>query len=434
MLRLKNETFGVAQSQKLSEDLAAFKEQVMGLLKAQGSDAEEEYRRQSGLLLEGLRKVQAQLVSQAAALERIEKGVQRLFVSVDGGMRDIRQSLQANAEDLKALQELRACWDVELSRIEEYMRNKDPAGIPAAFDALKDYVDLLGDSLQESVRESMTREFGAMKEQLLQGDGRVLAELRAVQAQLAEVVVLGESTRSELAKGLMALQATVVNVNQRTCPTLFIISQPPERPAKKNIGSYVAAAIGKTKKLYAFATDSSARQDMIAEQLKDKLHLTLVCELCHQPQPEPEPYELTNPTEFAKKVLPLAKVGIKVVCGLNSISKIGRVFGLPSPVIPDGDLDKAREFVEAVGRSSLDDYKQLQERARLENGGGGEAAGAGAGSGLESERSMGEGYCAREFRHFLKKVDPLDQWGGLAAKVTQDGFVFFACQACCDKK
>jgi hypothetical protein len=165
---------------------------------------------------------------------------------------------------------------------------------------------------------------------------------------------------------------------------------------------------------------------MIGDKLKDKLHLTLVCELCHQPQPEPEPYVLTNPTEFAKKVLPLAKVGIKVVCGLNSISKIGRVFGLPSPVIPDEDLDKAREFVEAVGRSSLDDYKQLQERARMENGG--EAAGSG------SERSMGEGYCAREFRHFLKKVDPLDQWGGLAAKVTQDGYVFFACQACCDKK
>jgi hypothetical protein len=47
---------------------------------------------------------------------------------------------------------------------------------------------------------------------------------------------------------------------------------------------------------------------------------------------------------------------------------------------------------------------------------------------------MGEGYCAREFRRFLNAVDPEDKWSGLAAKVTPDGHVFFACAECCAKK
>ena len=158
------------------------------------------------------------------------------------------------------------------------------------------------------------------------------------------------------------------------------------------------------------------------EQLQDKMHLALVCELCHQPQPEP--YIVSQPRELVAKVLPLAKVGLKVVCGLNSISKLGRVFGLPSPVIDREDLDKVKEFADAVGRSTLDDYKELQERAKMQSG----AAGS------EKEKSMGEGYCAREFRRFLQTVDPGDKWSGLAAKVTPDGHVFFACAECCAKK
>jgi hypothetical protein len=238
------------------------------------------------------------------------------------------------------------------------------------------------------------------------------------------VLTLGKETRDKLAQGLKMLQATVVNLNQRTCPTLFIMSLPEKEDkaaAGKKGSSFVAAAIGKTKTLYAFATDSSARHEI----LYDTLHLSLVCELCHQPQPDP--YTVSKPREFVAKMLPLAKVGLKVVCGLNSISKLGRLFGLPSPVIDKEDLDQAKEFVDAVGKSTLDNYAELQEKAKMQSGAAGSQK-------QQEEKSMGEGYCAREFRRFLNAEDPEDKWSGLAAKVTPDGHVFFACAECCAKK
>ena len=415
---LRSETSAITHDTKLSDELSFIKEELALVLKGQGAN-EEAYRKQSGLLLQGLKNIQTQLDSQAATLERIEKGVDKIFVAVDRGMTGIRESLQSNQDDLEDLKLLHTSWKNEVQKIEDSMMNKpkDQVGvINSAFNDLKDYFESYASSLEGSLRESMGREFAAMREKLLKGDGdRVLSELRAVQTQLTEVLCLGQETRAELAKGLKILQTTVVNVNERTCPTLFIMSLPEEEKEKGPPVSVAAAAIDKAQKLYAFAFDSTARQDMILEQLRDKLYLSLVCELCHQPQLDL--YTVTKPREFVAKVLPLAKVGLKVVCGLNSISKLGRVFGLPSPVIADEDLVKAKEFADSVGKSSLDDYKQLQERAQL-----------------GSEKSMGEGYCAREFRRFLKNEDPKDYWSGLAPKVTPDGFVFFACGECCAKK
>jgi hypothetical protein len=425
---LSSESRKIAKNDNLSELLTSFKEEIVGLITKSSASNEEEYRRQSGLLIQGLRKVQARLDTQAVTLERIEQGVQKNYISMDSGVREIQQSLQSNANDLEDLKLLHSSWKACVGTIEEFMESKNSASMGTAFDDLKEYFESYAGDLEKSLRDSIGKEFDDMKRKVFEGDGRVLAELRAVQAQLTEVLTLGKETRDKLAQGLKMLQATVVNVNQRTCPTLFIMSVPEEKeekkekaaPAKKGTRSSMAAVIGKAKKLYAFATDSSVRHEM----LYDSLNLTLVCELCHQPQPDP--YKVSTPREFLVKMLPLAKVGIKVVCGLNAISKLGRLFGLPSPVIDKEDMDAAKEFVDAVGKSTLDDYKELQERARLEAG----AAGLQAGE----EQSMGEGYCAREFRRFLQAVDPKEQWSGLAAKVTPDGFVFFACAECCAGK
>jgi hypothetical protein len=136
------------------------------------------------------------------------------------------------------------------------------------------------------------------------------------------------------------------------------------------------------------------------------------------------------------KIVPLAKVGLKVACLVNTASSLGRVFGLPTPVLSNETMVKAKEFVESAGSSSLDDFELLQERARGGNGGkDAVAAKAGGGdSGSANEKDMSEGYCAREFRRFLKEVDPKDEWCGLSAKVTKDGYVFFACKKCCNEK
>ena len=81
-------------------------------------------------------------------------------------------------------------------------------------------------------------------------------------------------------------------------------------------------------------------------------------------------------------------VGLRVVCGLNNISKLGRLFGLPSPVIDKEDLDQAKEFVDTVGKSTLDNYAELQEKAKMQGGAAGSQK-------QQEEKSMGEGYCAR---------------------------------------
>jgi len=165
------------------------------------------------------------------------------------------------------------------------------------------------------------------------------------------------------------------------------------------------------------------RPDVLSGLLKETEYLSLICELCHQTQFPA--YELTKPREVVGKVIPLAKVGLKVVCLANTASSLGRVFGLPTPVLSSETMAKAKEFVESAASSSLEDFEILQERARGDNGGWD--------SGLANE-DMSEGYCAREFRRFLKELDPKDEWCGLSAKVTKDGYVFFACTECCNEK
>ena len=136
------------------------------------------------------------------------------------------------------------------------------------------------------------------------------------------------------------------------------------------------------------------------------------------------------------KFLPLAKVGLMAVCAVNAASSLGKVFGFETPVIPDEYLDSANDFLNSVNNSTLDDFKTLQERARLGREHDGEARGpsiAVKASSAEPERNMGEGgYCIREFRRFLKTIDEKDEWCGLSAKISDEGDVFFACKECCN--
>jgi hypothetical protein len=153
--------------------------------------------------------------------------------------------------------------------------------------------------------------------------------------------------------------------------------------------------VERAKRIYSFVTDSSVRQDVLAGLLKETEYLSLICELCHQTQFPA--YELTKPREVVGKIVPLAKVGLKVACLVNTASSLGRVFGLPTPVLSNETMVKAKEFVESAGSSSLDDFELLQERARGDNGSGDTAAAKADGgeSGSANVKDMSEGYCAR---------------------------------------
>ena len=124
-------------------------------------------------------------------------------------------------------------------------------------------------------------------------------------------------------------------------------------------------------------------------------------------------YYVSKPREYVMKMLPLAKVGLKVVCGSSSSSRplhlscgstafrkyrsIHRPYSSPAPSRIQ-QLHSASWLALAAPCNHLeihtyDDYKELQERAKMQSGA--------AGFEKEQEKSMAEGYCDREIRYFL---------------------------------
>mmetsp|Transcript_19696 Transcript_19696/g.27002 ORF Transcript_19696/g.27002 Transcript_19696/m.27002 type:complete len:495 (-) Transcript_19696:1037-2521(-) len=415
---------------EMSAQLQFIKQQLLKVLEFREVDREK-YERESTELLEGLRSVQIQLTRTEEKIGSIEKEFTKLFSMVDKGVMQIRDDLK---KDHVKIKELRDAWDIRLSRIEEAVEKGNVKLLSRAVDYLKNGNDNFARNLESSLRDAMNKQFDVMKVKLSESNKidqqQVLAELRSMQAQLAEVLVLTKDSRARLEAGLQMLRRTVVNINQRICPTVFIVLprdfEDKEPLMEKKAGS---ASVERVKKIYSFVTDSSARQDMLVDLLNEKEYLALVCELCHQPQ-RPA-IELTKPKEIVGKILPLAKVGLKFVCNLSTASSLGGVFGFPTLELPAGAEEKVKDFLESVGNSSLDDFEELQKRAKRDYGGEETKERAGGdGSKTFEEQDISEGYCAREFRHFLKEVDPKDEWCGLSAKVTDDGYVFFICEEC----
>mmetsp|Transcript_19703 Transcript_19703/g.27020 ORF Transcript_19703/g.27020 Transcript_19703/m.27020 type:complete len:802 (-) Transcript_19703:124-2529(-) len=415
---------------EMSAQLQFIKQQLLKVLEFREVDREK-YERESTELLEGLRSVQIQLTRTEEKIGSIEKEFTKLFSMVDKGVMQIRDDLK---KDHVKIKELRDAWDIRLSRIEEAVEKGNVKLLSRAVDYLKNGNDNFARNLESSLRDAMNKQFDVMKVKLSESNKidqqQVLAELRSMQAQLAEVLVLTKDSRARLEAGLQMLRRTVVNINQRICPTVFIVLprdfEDKEPLMEKKAGS---ASVERVKKIYSFVTDSSARQDMLVDLLNEKEYLALVCELCHQPQ-RPA-IELTKPKEIVGKILPLAKVGLKFVCNLSTASRMGRMFGFPTLVLPSKAVNQTKDFLESVGKSSLDDFEELQKRAKRDYGGEETKERAGGdGSKTFEEQDISEGYCAREFRHFLKEVDPKDEWCGLSAKVTDDGYVFFICKEC----
>jgi len=120
---------------------------------------------------------------------------------------------------------------------------------------------------------------------------------------------------------------------------------------------------------------------------------------------------------------------------IKNVLNFGKSFGLSVPVLPGDAVTDAIKFVQLVDQSSLHDFEELQKRAKRDNteetmGDSGKSKS----SNIAVEKDISGGYCLREFKRFLKEKDPHDVWCGLSAKVTDDGYVFFACKECCNKK
>lgn len=210
------------------------------------------------------------------------------------------------------------------------------------------------------------------------------------------------------------LKNSIVNINTRECPTTFtlipISKQQNNENEKKSFVNHIS-------NLYQAI---SSPKETIIGMLQDKYYLVLICEACFQPPENQELwYLIEKPKEIVGKILPLARAGLQIACILNKVSGIGRLFGFPTPVFPDGVTDQAKEFLNNLEKSSLNDYQNLEERvAANENIDG------------TSQNTIIEGYCIREFSSFLKKVDPNRSWGNLSSRVNEKGDLCYVCPNC----
>jgi serine/threonine protein kinase len=155
------------------------------------------------------------------------------------------------------------------------------------------------------------------------------------------------------------LQKTMFNLSERTYPTTFIIIEA-DVVESENTEDVKRGAIQRMKALMtAMVNSGSTMKEAIEACLQSKYYLSLVCEGCGTPQ---KPYyTVTQPKEIVGKIMPLLRVGFFAVCLTNTVSSVGRAFGLPTPTAGDSTIQNAAEYIERQTSSSLEEYTELQK-------------------------------------------------------------------------
>jgi hypothetical protein len=127
---------------------------------------------------------------------------------------------------------------------------------------------------------------------------------------------------------------------------------------------------------------------------RNKYFIMLVCEVCHSPQANKK-YEVSTPNKEVMTLVPLARRGLKVACGLNSLLGLGRIFGIPVPTADSASFSSARSFLQELERETLEDYKHLQAIANNFSR---------SSQGPVSPSTV-SGFSAREFQAFLEAAE-----------------------------
>lgn len=161
------------------------------------------------------------------------------------------------------------------------------------------------------------------------------------------------------------------------------------------------------------------------DMLQEKYYLALICEVCRLHSEDRDLwYLIEKPKEIVGKILPLARAGLKFAFVLNKVSAVGRLFGLPTPVLEDSTFAEGRDFLSDLENGTLANYAEL-ERLAEENY---------EQEGTSRTLSGGDGgYCIREFSAFLVKQDPEKRWANLSARVNEKGDLCFICPACLER-
>lgn len=392
-------------------------------------------------------------------LDKVVAVAEKILSSFTDFAQKIRSDLQGNTESIN---ELRTIWRDGIDSIENKIEKGGKDMNALVKKELKTFELLNKNFLEENQldRGSMNAQFNEIKDKLNEalakengGSGGndvklILTELRTLQAQMAQVIQITTYTQKQLKKGFEVIKKTIVNVNQRTFPTVFIIidtnveefgDSNSKVTSTDAAGSRFAKSfITNMKSLYSVVNDPKAA---LLQALRDENQaIALICEVCRKPQPNP--YAISKPKEVVGSLLPLAAVGMQLVRATNFVGGIGQIFGFPTPHVDKQSLDDFEQFIDGVGEHSLKDYEELQRRAeanytsnndKVNNTG----SNSSSGNDRDNTNSNGKvttmsdlGYCAREFHRFLRQVDETDGWCELSPYLTEAGEVFFACKQC----
>lgn len=124
----------------------------------------------------------------------------------------------------------------------------------------------------------------------------------------------------------------------------------------------------------------------------------------------PWPLAIEQPSELVPKVMPMARRCLKAAAVVNGIGKMGRLFGLPTPVIPEAWMEQARAAVGDIADKadgSVADFTCMDAVFQGD-------AGTTDGETGETTQSAQVGHCLREFKRFLKEKDPDSKWCDLS--------------------
>ena len=357
--------------------------------------------------------------TQQSLLHKIEEDLRQLTTKVDNiadglhsAVIEIRSTFENNSEQLK---EMRKKWKEEVDQLEISMRNYmvrhkivTVSTASAAAVTVDDHQQAIVAEIERMFQTHDARLLSAMegKLQAVKKDlvsslhtkdtdqyERVVHELRKVQAQLVDVLKISQETNNELKNGLQILRKTIIQLKERTFPTTFILidqemlqreQEEEERKRKEEAAANNHAnqetsrakqlmMIGKcvfnrmNTLLDAVSNPTETLVNAINQALREEEYVALVCEVCRLPQKttDGEPgYKISKPKEIVGKILPLAKVGMQVAFLVNKVSSVGRVFGLPTPVLQDSTMSAASSFLNDLGQESLDSFPSLQQKVQ----------------------------------------------------------------------
>ena len=190
----------------------------------------------------------------------------------------------------------------------------------------------------------------------------------------------------------------------------------PERVLKA--GCRVLELYRRCKEMYdsskvAFDDPTKLLRDTLKYQMTDTFYLSLVCELCWTAQPDA--YKVTKPTEWCRKVLPIAGATLSTILALNGVAGLAQCFFPGIRVLSKAATDSAKMTIKQYGEeSSVSEFDEVQKVLEREAG----------------EQSKQDGYCLRQFKNFLEEADEKHVWAKLTRMLLGDGKSAWVCPDC----